>query len=239
MTMASPPRMQRAAPLFIAAALLAAVPPQAAAQSGLRVGSKAVDSAVQAAAGQGSDVRIALTPVGGQGFTFVPPGWSGTGFRLPVVAVAGTPNRYGLSPDTGASLDVRVDRWTVSSSVRPGLSGVRPDGSRLDFGASYGLPVATRHELVVSGGLGFGAGTGLAPTAGQEVTSIDPLLPYANATGLRDVGLRLSWRYSLDRNLYVNTSVGVDRLFADPAGVGGAYDRSVGSVGAVFGYRFY
>jgi hypothetical protein len=238
MTMASSPRMQRAAPLLIAAAILAALPPHAAAQNGLRVGSRAADSAVKAA-GQDRDVRIALTPVGGQGFTFVPPGWSGTGFRLPAIPATEASTRYGLAPHTGASLDVQVDRWTVSSSVRQGLSGMRPDGSRLDFGASYGLPVATRHELVVSGGLGFGAGAGFAPTAGQEVTATDPLLPYASGTGLRDVGLRLSWRYSLDRNLYVNTSVGVDRLFADPTGFGGAYDRSVGSVGAVFGYRFY
>ncbi len=230
--------MQRAAPLLIAAALLAALPPQAAAQSGLRVGSRAVDNAVQAVRGQESEVRIALTPVGGQGFTYVPSGWSGTGFRLP--AMAGTPTRYGLSAETGASLDVQVDRWTVSSTVRQGLSPMRQDGSRLDFGASYGMPFATRHELVVSGGLGFAAGAaGLAPTAGQEVASNETLLPYSSATGLRDVGLRLSWRYSLDRNLYVNTSVGVDRLFADPTGFGGAYDRNVNSVGAVFGYRFY
>lgn len=232
--------MQRAAPLIIAAAILAALPPQAAAQSGLRVGSRAVDNALQAAGARDSDVRIALTPVGGQGFTFMPHGWSGAGFRLPAVAMAGTPTRYGLTPETGASLDVHVNRWTVSSSVRQGLSPMRQDGSRLDFGASYGVPVATKHEFVVSGGLGFGAGSaGLAPTAGQEVAPSDAMLPYASGTGLRDVGLRLSWRYSLDRNLFVNTSVGVDRLFADPTGFGGAYDRNVNSVNAVFGYRFY
>jgi hypothetical protein len=199
-----------------------------------------VDSALQASRVQDGEVRIALTPIGGQGFTFVPQGWSGTGFRLPSVAVAGAPTRYGLAPETGASLDVQVNRWTVSSSVRQGLSPMRPDGSRLNFGASYGLPVASHHELVVSGGLGFGASdAGLAPTAGLEVAPSDAMLPYASGTGLRDMGLRLSWRYNLDRNLYVNTSVGVDRLFADPTGFGGAYDRNVNSVGAVFGYRFY
>ena len=230
--------MRRAAAVLTAALLLAALPPLAEAQSGLRVGSRVVDDAVQAAGGQDTEVRIALTPVGGQGFTFVPPGWSGTGLRVPTVV--GTPTRYGLVPEGGASVDVQIDRWTVSSSVRQGLSPMRPDGSRLDFGASYGMPLAKRHALVVSGGLGFATGAaGLAPTAGQEVTSVDTLLPYSSGTGLRDMGLRLSWRYNLDRNLYVNTSVGVERLFADPTGFGGAYDRNVNSVGAVFGYRFY
>jgi hypothetical protein len=239
MTLASPPPMRTAA-LLVAAAAIAALPLQAGAQSGLRVGSRAVDNAVQAAGTQASDVRIALTPVGGQGFTFMPQGWSGAGFRLPAVAMAGTPARYGLTPETGASVDVQVNRWTVSSSVRQGLSPMRQDGSRLDFGASYGVPVASQHEFVVSGGLGFGAGAaGLAPTAGQEVAPSDAMLPLSSGTGLRDVGLRLSWRYSLDRNLFVNTSVGVDRLFSDPTGLGGAYDRNVNSVGAVFGYRFY
>jgi hypothetical protein len=214
------------------------------AQSGLRVSGASPEAralqAARAEVGADAEVQIALTPVGGQGFTFVPRGWAGTpGLRLPQVAAAASPARFGLAPDAGAALDVKVQRWTLSSSVQQGLIAAQPLASRVDFGASYGLPLAPRHELVVSGGLGFGAGTGLAPTAGQQVTASEPLLLYGGGTGLRDAGLRLSWRYSLDRNLFVNTSVGVDRMFADPTGLGASYERNVGSIGAVFGYRFY
>lgn len=226
----------------LAVAITAAFPLAAAAQSGLRLpGASAELRAAQglrAEAGHEPDIQVALTPVGGQGFTFVPPGWTGPGLRVPALDPA-MPGRYSLAAGDGAGLDVRMDRWTLSSAVRSGLVAAQPSASRVDFGASYGLPLAQRHEVVVSGGLGFGAAAGLAPTVGQEVAASPPLLPYADATGLRDVGLRLSWRYSLDRNLYVNTSVGLDRMFADPTGLGAAYDRNVGSVGAVFGYRFY
>jgi hypothetical protein len=216
------------------------------AQSGLRLPGAGPEAraleAARAEAGADAEVQIALTPVGGQGFTFVPRGWAGTpGLRLPQAAAAASPARFALAPDagSGAALDVKVQRWTMSSSVQQGLIAAQPLASRVDFGASYGLPLAQRHELVVSGGLGFGAGTGLAPTAGQQGTASEPLLLYGGGTGLRDAGLRLSWRYSLDRNLFVNTSVGVDRMFADPTGLGASYERNVGSIGAVFGYRFY
>lgn len=214
------------------------------AQSGFRlpgVGPEAwALQAARAEPGADANVQLALTPVGGQGFIFVPRGWAGTpGLRLPQIADSAPPVRFALAPDAGAAVDVRIQRWTLSSSVQQGLIAAQPLASRVDFGASYGLPLAQRHELVVSGGLGFGAGTGLAPTAGQQVTANEPLLLYGGGTGLRDAGLRLSWRYSLDRNLFVNTSVGVDRMFADPTGLGAAYERNVGSIGAVFGYRFY
>jgi hypothetical protein len=232
-------------PSALAAVLVATIGAGAAhAQSGLRLpGAGPEARALQAAraeAGADTEVQIALTPVGGQGFTFVPRGWAGTpGLRVPQGADAASPARFALAPDAGAALDVKVQRWTLSSSVQQGLIAAQPLASRVDFGASYGLPLARRHELVVSGGLGFGAGTGLAPTAGQQVTASEPLLLYGGGTGLRDAGLRLSWRYSLDRNLFVNTSVGVDRMFADPTGLGASYERNVGSIGAVFGYRFY
>jgi hypothetical protein len=232
-------------PRALAAALvLAAGSGTAHAQSGLRLpGASPAEHALQAAhaeTGTAAEVQIALTPIGGQGFTFVPRGWAGTpGLRLPQAADPTLPARFGLAPDAGAAVDVRIQRWTLSSAVQQGLIAAQPLASRVDFGASYGLPVAQRHEVVVSGGLGIGAGAGLAPTAGQEVTAREPLLLSGGSTGLRDAGLRLSWRYSLDRNLFVNTSVGVDRMFADPTGLGAAYERNVGSIGAVFGYRFY
>ncbi len=229
--------MRRTAFSLLAAALL---PAAAAAQGGLRVSDDAAFG--PRPDGDEQEMRLVLTPLGGQGFTLVQPGWAGAGFRAPPGLDAGAPSRFALAR-TGAGgasgLDLRVDRWTVSSTVRPLLGAARPDLSRVDFGASYGLPLAQRHELVVSGGLGFGAGAGLAPTAGQDYTAREAWLPAAGGTGLRDVGLRLSWRYSLDRNLYVNTSIGVDRMFADPTGLGASYERHVGSVGAVFGYRFY
>jgi hypothetical protein len=220
--------------------LAAFVPLHAAAQGGLRV---APESALGARAeGDGPTLPLALTPLGGQGFTLMQPGWAGAGFRAPPGLDADAPSRFALAR-TGAGgasgLDIRLDRWTVSSSVR-GLGAARTELSRVDVGASYGLPLAKRHELLVSGGLGFGAAAGLAPTAGQDFTAREAwLLPTSGGTGLREAGLRLSWRYSLDRNLYVNTSVGVDRMFSDPTGLGASYERNVGSVGAVFGYRFY
>lgn len=236
-----PRRAPHLAPLL--AVLLAATALPAAAQSGLRLAKGAADlrlpPATRAAdAAQEPELQIALTPLGGQGFTFVPAGFGGPGLRVPALDPTG-PGRFSLAPTSGAGLDLRMDRWTVSSSMRAGLLPAQPAASRLDFGASYGLPVAQRHEVIVSGGVGVGAASSFAPTAGQQVTAQGPFLPYADGIGLRDAGLRLSWRYSLDRNLYVNTSVGIDRLFADPTGLGGAYERNVGSVGAVFGYRFY
>lgn len=237
------PMRCRVPSLLLTLALLPAWP--AVAQDGLRVGGGSrVERMVAALAstpstGEESEVRLVLTPLGGQGFSFSPAGWGAPGLRLPPGFDAGAPSRFALASGSGAALDYHVDRWTLTSSVRQGLSPVRHDGTRLDFGASYGVSVAKRHELLLSGGLGMGAGGSLAPTAGEELAAVAPLAGTGAATGLRDVGLRLSWRYSLDRNLFVNTSVGVDRMFADPLGTGGAYERNVGSVGAVFGYRFY
>lgn len=228
--------------IAITLAVLPAAP--VAAQDGLRFGGSGIQQRAATLAhdqrsADGEEVRLVLTPLGGQGFSFSPQGWAAVGFRLPPGFDAEAPSRFALVPTAGAAVDYRIDRWTLSSSLRQGLTPVHADGSRLDFGASYGLPVAKRHELLLSGGLGFGASGGLAPTAGEEFTASQVVAPLGAGTGLRDVGLRLSWRYSLDRNLFVNTSVGVDRMFADPIGTGGAYERNVGSVGAVFGYRFY
>ena len=66
----------------------------------------------------------------------------------------------------------------------------------------------------------------------------DALSPRTLRYGDPGAGFRLSWLYTLDQNLYVNTTLGYDRLYGDP-GEGFGSDRGTASFGTVFGYRFY
>ncbi len=186
--------------------------------------------------------RLVVTPLSGQGLTLSPSALQGAGLRLPpefsIANGIGGRATFGLSDAAGAALDYRMDRWTFSSSMRQGLAATRSSTPRVDLGASYGFNVAQRHEVVLFGGLGIGTSGALQGARDDDVALRSALDPYRSVVGLRDMGLRLSWRYRIDQRLYVDTSVGFDRNFGDPSTMGGI-DRNVGSVGAVFGYRFY
>ncbi len=191
-----------------------------------------------------SQPALAVTRTSPQGFNFArAPGFD-MGGQPPVgfgAIEAMPPPTFGLGLPTGTGLDYRINRWTLSSSVRQGLASMRPGSTRLDVGASYGFNIAPRHQIMLFGGVGFAASGTLQPDSNSELAVRSALRPYGagTGTGLRDMGLRLSWRYTLDRRLFVDTSIGYERHLTEGMDAAGGLDRNVGSFGAMFGYRFY
>ena len=95
--------------------------------------------------------------------------------------------------------------------------------------------MAERHAITLSGGLTLGQSGAAVPS--YALPGTDALSRQTLRYGEPGAGFRLSWRYTLDRNLYVNTSLGYDRFYGDPGEFGG--DRGTATFGTVFGYRFY
>lgn len=150
--------------------------------------------------------------------------------RLPV------PSGEAAPVDGGAYLGYRYSNWTFSSAVRQSLDDPRLAATRLDVGASYGFSVTPRHLITLSGGLTVGQpGAGL-PAYG--VLAADMPSRGVQRYGEPGAGFRVSWLYTLDRNLFVNTTLGYDRLYGDP-GEGFGPDRGTATFGTVFGYRFH
>lgn len=156
--------------------------------------------------------------------------------------VPGTPPVALLPPgrdvaplDSGAYLGYRLSNWTFSSAVRQSIDDPRLAATRIDFGASYGVSIAERHSITLSGGLTLGQSGAATPS--YALMGTDPLARQTMRYGEPGAGFRLAWRYTLDRNLYVSTSLGYDRLYGDPGELGG--DRGTATFGTVFGYRFY
>jgi hypothetical protein len=137
--------------------------------------------------------------------------------------------------DSGAYLGYRYSNWTFSSTVRQAIDDPRLAGTRIDFGASYGVSVAERHAITLSGGLTLGQSGAAVPS--YALSGTDALSRQTLRYGEPGAGFRLSWRYTLDRNLYVSTSLGYDRFYGDLGESGG--DRGAATFGTVFGYRFY
>ena len=183
-------------------------------------------------------------PRSGQGFSLARTGGFDPGLR----ASPGVLDTLPLSPrlllpgaatspvDGGAYLGYRYSNWTFSSAVRQSLDDPRLAATRIDFGASYGVSFAERHSITLSGGLTLGQSGAAAPAYGA--LGGDVLSPRTLRYGDPGAGFRVSWLYTLDRNLYVNTTLGYDRLYGDP-GEGFGSDRGTTSFGTVFGYRFY
>lgn len=185
---------------------------------------------------------FAATP-GGQGFNPARAGAFNTGLRvrpepersLPGAPRLGPPADPAAATPAGAYFGYRVDNWLLSSAVRQGLGAPGLGGARLDLGASYGFSMTPRHLITLSGGL----------TVGQSTAAV----PYYSALGAGDLsrssylmtepgaGFRLSWRYSLDRNLSLSTTLGYDRAYGDVDGLQGL-DRGATSFGTTFGYRW-
>jgi hypothetical protein len=183
-------------------------------------------------------------PRSGQGFSIARAGAPDPGLR----ASPGVLDTLPLSPrlllpggaappvDGGAYVGYRYSNWTFSSAIRQSLDDPRLAATRIDFGASYGVSLAERHSLTLSGGLTLGQSGATAPAYGTLGT--DALSPRTLRYGDPGAGFRVSWLYTLDRNLYVNTTLGYDRLYGDP-GEGLGSDRGTTRFGTVFGYRFY
>lgn len=138
--------------------------------------------------------------------------------------------------DGGAYLDYRYSNWTFSSGVRQPLDDPRFASTRIDLGATYGIPLTERHLITLSGGLTLGQ-SGAGIPAAYNLSGADVLSRRTLRYGEPGAGFRVSWLYTLDRNLYVSTSLGYDRLYGDP-GEGLGSERATTTFGTVFGYRY-
>lgn len=180
-------------------------------------------------------------PRRGQGFnparagTFDPGLRASPGILDALPAATFLPGADAAPVDSGAYLGYRYSNWTFSSAVRQSLDDPRLAGTRIDFGASYGVSVAERHTITLSGGLTLGQSGAVAPS--YALMASDPLAGRTLRYGEPGAGFRLSWRYALDSNFYVSTSLGYDRLYGDLGEVGGG-DRGTTTFGTVFGYRY-
>lgn len=180
-------------------------------------------------------------PRGGQGFNPARAGTYDPGLRVSpgileaLPAATFLPGGDAPPVDSGAYLGYRYSNWTFSSAVRQSLDDPRLAATRIDFGASYGVSVAERHTITFSGGLTLGQSGAVAPS--YALMGADALARRTLRYGEPGAGFRLSWRYALDRNLYVSTSLGYDRLYGDLGEVGGG-DRGTTTFGTVFGYRY-
>jgi hypothetical protein len=159
------------------------------------------------------------------------------GLRLPT-GEAAKPSLIQSGQASGALLGYRFDQLTLSSGLTPGLGASALGGTRFDVGASYGFNPGPRHRHLVtlSGGLMLGQSNAAVPYSGAFGAETVGPLGYRAAEPGR--GFRLSWLYTLDRNLFFNTTLGFDRLQAEPTDGSLGIDRSATSVGTVFGYRW-
>lgn len=153
------------------------------------------------------------------------------GFRAPPAA---------LRTDDGAAsvayVGYRLDRWTLISGVRQGLETPEsPQGTRLDLGASYGFDINPRHLITLAGTLTVGRAR--APGLPLGAYASDALTSQSFRVGEPGMGLRLSWTYTLHGNLFVDTSLGYDRLQAGGETLQGL-ERSTATFGTTFGYRW-
>ena len=183
-------------------------------------------------------------PRSGQGFSVARAGTPDPGLnagpdvldRLPLSPRLLLPGGAASPVDGGAYLGYRYSNWIFSSAIRQSLDDPRLAATRIDLGASYGVSLAKRHSIMLSGGLTLGQSGAAAPAYGA--LGGDALSPRTLRYGDPGAGFRVSWLYTLDQNLYVNTTLGYDRLYGDP-GEGFGSDRGSTSFGTVFGYRFY
>ena len=162
------------------------------------------------------------------------------GFRLNdgVLRTLPRPPQVGPEPDpgseAGAYLGYRVmDNLMLSSAVRQTVGAPGLGGTRFDFGASYGFNLSPRHLITLAGNLRLGQATG----GGYPVSGADLATQWGYRASEPGAGFRLSWRYAVDRNLFLTTTLGYDRA-ADGVDSLHGIDRSGTSFGTVFGYRW-
>jgi hypothetical protein len=185
-----------------------------------------------------------VAPRGGQGFSVARAGALDPGLRagpdvlqfLPQSPRLLVPGGETVPVDGGAYFGYRNSNWTFSSAVRQSLDDQRLAATRIDFGASYGFSLTERHLITLAGGMTLGQSGAAIPSYGMLGDEV--LSRSAQRYGEPGAGFRLSWLYTLDRNLYVNTTLGYDRLYGDPA-EGFGPERGTTTFGTVFGYRFY
>jgi hypothetical protein len=187
---------------------------------------------------------VLLDPVGGQGLAPERTGTADPGLRLRTGYGPGSaapplilpPVDPGSALQAGAYVGYRFENQVLlSSGVRQGFGAPGLGGTKVDFGASYGFNVTPRHLITLAGSLTLGQPTGIAAYYGALGPEALSRADYR--VGEPGAGFRVSWLYSLNRNLYLNTTLGYDRSIADPDGLLGP-DRNTTSFGTVFGYRW-
>ena len=155
---------------------------------------------------------------------------------LPTTPRLAPPSEPTTGALTGAYVGYRLDNLLVSSTVRQEFTALGLGAPRFDLGASYGFNLTPRHLLTLSGGLTFGQTSALPPYYGAF--GPDAASRWGYRISEPGAGFRLSWRYSMDRNLYLQTTLGYDRMTGDaPDGLQNL-DRNTASFGTVFGYRW-
>ncbi len=169
----------------------------------------------------------------GIGFNLARTGALDAGFRPPQplggMAVA--------EPLPGAAyVAYKLDRWTLLSSVRQGLDATQgAESALLDLGASYGFNLSPRHLITLAGTMTLGHSRAPALPLGFYSSSV--LTAQSYRAGEPGMGLRLSWTYMLDRNLFLDTALGYDRLHSGPDWQPG-FERATTTFGTTFGYRW-
>lgn len=162
---------------------------------------------------EAADRAFILEPLSAQGFSAERPGVLLHGFRV--------------TPQTGTFIGYQRGNWLLGSALTQYENEYAAAAGALDIGARYGFDLNQRHSFSVSGGVRLD----LSDDMGLR-------MPYKLAPdgGENGLGFRLSWRYSLDENRYISTTLGYDQDLG-----GDSYDDSRdsgASFGTYFGYRF-
>jgi hypothetical protein len=187
---------------------------------------------------------VLLDPIRSPGLAGSRTGTTDPGLRLPPDLEPTSVALPQLVPAPDASSAVQAGAYVgyrfenqvlLSSTVRQGFGAPGVGGTKVDFGASYGFNVTPKHLITLSGKLTLGQPTALAAYYGA--LGPDALSRADYRVGEPGAGFRVSWLYSLRRNLYLSTTLGYDRSIADPDGLLGP-DRNTTSFGTVFGYRW-
>jgi hypothetical protein len=171
----------------------------------------------------------------GVGFNLSRTGALDPGLRAPP-ALASTAGMEPIPSATYTYIGYRIDRWTLLSSVRQGLDASQgTDSARVDFGASYGFNLTPRHLITLAGAMTLGHSRTPALPLGRYTSS--ELTAQSFRAGEPGMGLRLSWTYTLDDHLFVDTSFGYDRLQGGAESLQGV-ERGSASFGTTFGLRW-
>lgn len=160
-----------------------------------------------------------ITPLSNTGLNAARTGNLQYGFRVP--------------PENGAFIGYQRGNWTLGSAIHQFDDHWAAPSTAMDLGASYDLALNPRHRLTLTGGVRLDVPVTADPGT-RDALSLRA--PRDNDSG---AGLRLSWRYSLDRQRSISTTLGYDQQFGDISGSDSNADRSGTSFGTSFGYRFY
>ena len=134
---------------------------------------------------------------------------------------------FRVAPEAGAFMGYRRGNWLFGSTIAHTEEALQ-DAASLDLSAAYGIDLSAKQRISLEGGIRLDLSSGLG------LRSPASLAPSTNDNGL---GLRMSWRYSFDRNRYVSTMLGYEQSLGDSFD-GGNGERNGAIFGTTFGYRY-